>query len=196
AHDKAIPSVLQRSSKESLASFFDAYFAGDGSFYKGQVELSTASPELRLQLSYLLTRFGILHTLREKTVDGTEYYRIFITSLSNVRLLLGMLKGENAKREVMRIHVENSRQGSESIDIVPVSRETIERSYRKYGSYSSLAPSGVEIHNYIGSSERMSSTMYKKFVGALVTQSKGLLLETERAMHDLAESLEYIFCDE
>ncbi|HYR04293.1 MAG TPA: V-type ATP synthase subunit A, partial [Nitrososphaerales archaeon] len=181
---------------ESLASFFDAYFAGDGSFYGGQVELCTASPRLQLQLSYLLTRFGVLHSLKQKTVNGTEYHRIFITSLSNVRLLLGVLRSDNPKRETMRKHVEDSRQGSDSIDVVPVSRETIERAYRKYGSYSSLARSGVEIHNYVGSSERMSSTMYRRFVGALVTQSKGVLLEMDRTLQELAESLEYIYCDE
>jgi len=196
AHDKAIPSILQKSSMKSLASFFDAYFAGDGSFSGGQIELCTASPTLHLQLSYLLTRFGILHSLKDKNIDGTEYHRIFITSVGNVGLLLDVLKVGNPKRETIRKHVETSHRGSDSIDVVPVSRETIERAYRKYGSYANLVRSGVEIHNYIGNSERLSSTMYKKFVGALVTQSNGVLLETDRTMHELAESLEYIYCDE
>ena len=196
AKEKAVPTVLAKSSLRSLAAFFDAYFAGDGSFHGGQVELSTASKRLQLQLSYLLTRFGILHSLKEKTVDGTVYHRIFVTSLNNVRLLLRVLKDDNPKVARIRDHIATAREGRVSIDVVPVSPEAIEKAYRKYGTYSSLERLGVDIHNCIGNSERMSSATFKKFVGALVIQSNGALLEMDRALTELADSLEHIYCDE
>jgi V/A-type H+-transporting ATPase subunit A len=100
---KQIPALLLSSSQGSLNAFLQAYFVCRGSFHEGSVELSTASDRLMTQISYLLTRLGIIHTL-EREVDGKTYRGIYIRGSRDLQVFASALKGEHRKVVMVREH--------------------------------------------------------------------------------------------
>ncbi len=169
AANKAIPDILMRSGNISLASFLTAYFIGDGSFSDGEVEFATASKTLQTQLSYLLARFGVLNTMRERRIEGTTYYRLFVRGMENLALLSKVLEGDNRKVMEVAAYVNSGRHPYTAIDIVPISPYALEQIYREDLTYSDLLKEGIEIHNYIGNKEKMSRATFQKFARYLST---------------------------
>ncbi|MGI0100899.1 MAG: V-type ATP synthase subunit A [Candidatus Micrarchaeaceae archaeon] len=196
AASKKIPYIVISSSNASLASFLKAYYLGGGSYYDGNVEFSTASKALQIALSYSLARFGILHTLSKRAINGADYFRIFVRGIDNLQLLHGILDTGEKREKIERIkeHCESKKTSYTAIDIVPVSSAAIEKLYRNHCSYSSLKNEGIEIRNYIGLGERMSAGTFKKFSRSVESRA-GNQLQLSHIFH-LAELLDYIYCDE
>ncbi|MCL5407749.1 MAG: V-type ATP synthase subunit A, partial [Candidatus Thermoplasmatota archaeon] len=192
ASTKQIPQLLLSSSQESLNAFLEAYFIGDGSFYEGNVELSTASPKLRNQLSYLLTRLGIIHTSGTRTIDGTTYHRIFIRSISNLKVLSSVFVSKSNKISSIGKYIDSKVRGFNSIDIAPVSTEYIREMYRNT-SYSKLIKNGIEIYNYIGNGEHMSMTTFANFAQIIEDEEGPQLNDFDKS---LIESSEFVYSDE
>ncbi|MBN1800414.1 MAG: hypothetical protein JW891_02855 [Candidatus Lokiarchaeota archaeon] len=65
-HEVKIPDCILKSSEKILIHFLNGYFAGDGWFSKYTVGFSTASKKLHSDLTYLLSRLGILYRVSEK----------------------------------------------------------------------------------------------------------------------------------
>jgi V/A-type H+-transporting ATPase subunit A len=76
------PTQVLRGERAVLEAFLRGYYLGGGVFAHETMELSAPSQELRLGLSYLLTRLGILHTICGEKSEA----RIFIRGLENLRL--------------------------------------------------------------------------------------------------------------
>ncbi|MDO8624557.1 MAG: DUF853 family protein [Candidatus Diapherotrites archaeon] len=73
--EKYIPDAFLQLGKEKLALFLNRLFSCDGSIYRVNnrkknwcISYTSSSPKLIQQVQHLLLRFGILSTLREKTV--------------------------------------------------------------------------------------------------------------------------------
>ncbi len=196
SHEKAVPGILLRSSNEALAAFLSAYYEGDGTFSQSTAEFCTASRKLHVQLSYILTRFGVIHTLSSKKVNGIEYYRVFISGLGNLRLLSEAVGNKSEKTKKLERYVNNTRQGPVAIDVVPVSSAAIKAAYERLSSYTELKKAGMEIHNYIAGGEKMSVPVFKRFVSALSVRNGNQFLLVDTKMHSLANALDYIYCDE
>ncbi len=199
AKEKSIPATIIGSSNRTLSAFLASYYLGDGSYYDGNVELCTASNKLQLQLSYTLTRFGILHTLAKKQVNSETYYRIYIRGVENLKLFYDVISdGVNftAHRKILSImdYINSKKSAYTSIDIVPLSKNAIEKLYRAYSSYSTLEKEGIDIHNYIGNGEKMSKAIFSRFVASLSAKSGTQLMVQQ--ISELAKNLEYIYCDE
>ncbi|MDI6860042.1 MAG: DNA polymerase II large subunit, partial [Methanocellales archaeon] len=81
AHEKKIPTIIQNSSNDVLASFLSAYFSGDGSIAsnRNDVRACTVSDQLTEDLVASLKRFGIAAKTYEttRTPSGAifEFYR-------------------------------------------------------------------------------------------------------------------------
>src|SRR5438876_4719319 len=73
-----IPDIVCMSPDNVIASFLAGYIAGDGSFREFWLEIATASQEMALGLSYLLTRLGILHRARQRRIANHTYHRVNI----------------------------------------------------------------------------------------------------------------------
>jgi intein/homing endonuclease len=75
-----VPEPVLRSPDHVVAAFLRGYFDADGyvSGEKREIELTTASKEMMEQVRHALLRFGITCYTKRKTVDDTEYYRVFI----------------------------------------------------------------------------------------------------------------------
>ena len=194
AANKKIPGILMRSSNRSLANFLTAYFIGDGSFSDGEVEFATASKTLQTQLSYVLARFGILNTMRERRIEGTVYYRLFVRGKENLAVLSSILVGDDKKVIGIVDYVNSGKHPYTAIDVVPISPLALEEIYRDNLSYSDLLKDGIEIHNYIGNKEKMSRATFQKFARAVSLKSGNQLMK--QRIFELAEALDYVYCDE
>lgn len=194
ASEKRIPSAVLKCDNRILSAFLTSYFIGDGSFYDGDIEFTTASKLLQLQLSYVLSRFGIMHSLSVRTIKGTPYYRIFVRGIDNLKLLVETLNPWHKKVAAIKTYIESKHSKYNSIDIVPLSSEYVEELYRNYGKYSKLLENGIEISNYVGNKERMGTGTFRKFISAIDIPVGGQIQKL--AVNSLSEMLDYIYCDE
>ncbi len=194
AASKRIPDHIMRSGKSAISSFLTAYFIGDGMFSKNTVELDTASKALNLQLSYALSRFGVMHTLSRKIIDGTAYYRIFVRGMANLEKVARIIKSDHPKVKKVSDYVASKKRTYDSVDIVPVSHTLTNELYRKYTTYPELLDNGIEIHNCIGNDERMGTRTFRKSVEVASNAAGGQMEEVQ--INELAESLGSIYCDE
>ena len=197
AETKRVPAILMRSSNESVEGFLSGYFICDGSFSGGDIEFSTASKELSIQLSYLLARFGILHSISEKVkkYNKRKQYRVFIRSIENLKLFSELAGVEHRKFASILSYVHSKKSRYSAVDVVPISPEVVGRIYREIGSpYKQLKDMGIEIHNYIGNKEKMGTSIFKKY--AEFAQKRCGTQKQLFSIAKLAEALDYIFCDE
>ncbi|MDE1850669.1 MAG: V-type ATP synthase subunit A [Candidatus Micrarchaeota archaeon] len=195
--EKQVPGIIMRSSNASLAAFLSAYYIGDGSYYEGQVEFTTASVKLSTQLSYILTRFGIIGSLAQRVIGGTPYHRLFARGKDNLALLHGVMASSGVNHgKILKIleYVDSKRSSWSGIDVVPLSPEAIKRLYGFTLPYAELKKKGVEIHNYIGNGERMGAGMYRKFTELMLVNSgnQQRILNTQK----LGLALDHLYCDE
>jgi len=194
--DKQIPSLILKSSDKILSAFLKGYYLGDGSFSQGEIELSTASKKLQIGLSYTLTRLGIFHLLAIKKFKEKNYYRIFIRGINNLEIFYKAM-GKNSKK-FNRIHkikdyIDSKKTTYTSYDVVPLSNKTISDLYQSSKvTYSQLKAQGIEISNYIGNGERMSTNTFKKFTEFLKEDGEK---DKYSQILRLSSLLDYIFCD-
>lgn len=193
AFSKNIPDVLLKSSKSAIAAFMTYYFIGDGSFTNDNVEMCTASKWLSVQLSYILTRFGVLSTLGVKEVNGKQYHRIYVRGRANASALMKVLNPVHDKILRIKECMESDSSTYNSMEIVPLSTDFVGETYRKYTRYSDLLNEGIDVSSYIGNGENMVADTYRRFEGTVETSTGSQMLELP--MHSLAESLDHIFFD-
>ncbi len=74
---KFVPEAVLNGSTEVQKSFLSGYVDGDG-FVSNCPELTTKSPKLASQLSYLLSNLGIVTSIKKKKVKDSTFYRVFI----------------------------------------------------------------------------------------------------------------------
>ena len=187
ADSKRLPRQVLQGSDEVLGAFLRGFYLGDGSITKGEIELTTASKELQLGLSYLLTRLGIFHTLAGRE----RKWRIFVRGLENLRLFLASVKVEgleHRKLDSIRGYLAEKKTSYTAVDVVPLAPEFVEEVYRQSSvSYTTLYEAGVEIHNYLAG-ERMSTPTFRKFARAVAG--------TNENVDRLAALTDEVYCDE
>ncbi len=186
-----VPDVVMKSPDEIAGRFLGAYFASDGYVGENELEIATASKEMQICISYLLLRFGILHTLEERVIDGKTYYRIFIRGKDEIKRFYEDCNCgvEFEKFRKIREYLEDGRRTYTAIDIVPASAEFLKRAYEAMGRpHSELEALGVNTSNYFGMAgkERMSVHTFKKFSQ----------LSAAAKLKMIAETLDYVFYDE
>jgi V/A-type H+-transporting ATPase subunit A len=194
AREKRVPFLVLSSGNEVLGAFLRGYYLGDGSLYEGELEFSTASRNLQTDLVYALSRFGVLSDLGRRLVNGTESFRVFVRGIPSLTKLSLALASDAPKVTAIARYLESKRTPYGATDVVPVSPETIERIYRAQYPHCALLDAGIEIHNYIGSRERMVSSTYLHFVGPL--PAKGVQSATESEAFRRSEWLEWVYGDE
>ncbi|MEW6329529.1 MAG: V-type ATP synthase subunit A, partial [Candidatus Micrarchaeota archaeon] len=198
ARTKRIPEVVLKSSDECIAAFLRGYYLGDGSFFEGDMEFSTASKELWTQLSYALSRLGVMHSLSE----NRKRNRIFVRGRENLKRAYEWIAvgAEHEKIDGIAEYARSKKTTYTAMDVVPISPSVIEEIYRGSGvSYARLLGEGIEIHNYIGNKEKMSASVFRKFANAVAARAEAgdsqLMLQAQK-ITKLASALEWIYCDE
>ena len=76
ARNKVIPDfILFNKDKKILKSFLNAYYKGDGCFYKNNITITTVSKNLALQTQLAMARFGIFMNINENKGGNVSYIR-------------------------------------------------------------------------------------------------------------------------
>jgi V/A-type H+-transporting ATPase subunit A len=188
--EKRIPASVLSSTNAVLGAFLRGYYLGDGGFHDGDVEFCTASRRLQTELAYALSRFGVLSAQARRSVNGSEYYRVFVRGVPNLSKLLLALDSEAPKVTSIGRYTASKR----STDVVPLSPREIETIYRARTSYSTLLHEGIEAHDYIGSGETMGAST---FLGSMDSERSDVDTNvSEFPASRLPELLDSIYCDE
>ncbi len=193
ASTKKIPEIIMKSGDSVISSFLTAYFAGAGSFSKESVEFSAASKWLAAQLSYVLTRFGIISSKSFKNVNGREYQRISVRGKTNLAKLGKIMKTEHTKVEKMNSYSASAGATYDSINIVPFPASYSDSLYGSHTSYSELPDEGIEISNHTRNSEHMGVETFRKF-SSITRESAGSQV-LEEPSSSLSEPLDHIYFD-
>ncbi|RLG34483.1 V-type ATP synthase subunit A [Methanosarcinales archaeon] len=187
-----VPDIVMKSPDEIAGRFLAAYFASDGYVGENELEIATASKEMQINISYLLLRFGILHTLEERVIGAETYYRIFVRGKEEIKRFYERCNYGVPFEKFQRIkeNLEDGRKGYKVIDIVPASPEFLNHAYEEMGRpHAELERLGVNTSNYFGEreeKERMSVQVFKKFCQ----------LSGDTKLKWIAETLDYVFYDE
>jgi len=165
-----LPKQLLVSPETVCKSFLEAYIACDGHVSKTDIEIATASEKMQSGLSYLLTKLGVLHKTSFKTVDLTKYFRIFI-----------------APKEANKITKYYSKKYYyTSKDIVPMTSELFKEMLQG-------------INPWQLQKQEISTIAYYKEVNQTAATFQEVITKLgiqEGHLFELAQALEYVFCDE
>lgn len=186
-----VPPCILQADVESVARFLGAYFACDGYVNptRAELEITTASPEMALGLSYLLLRFGIIGKLGEKQVqaNGHTYHKLVISGREQVARFYERC-GDLTKLRKIGAYLRQGHRSYTNMDIVPASKEFLEGLYEHFGRpYGELQAARVEPHNHLAGGERLSVEMFRRLVR---------VLNEPRLMQIATNHLEHIFFDE
>ncbi|HKJ96683.1 MAG TPA: V-type ATP synthase subunit A, partial [Thermoplasmataceae archaeon] len=192
AYSRKVPDVLMRSGNSSISSFMISYFMGGGSFSNSTVEFGTASKWLSAQLSYILSRYGIMNTMATRNDNDRVYHSICVRGIANLGKLLSLFNTDHIKVEKISDYVKGKNSAYDSIDIVPISGEVTSELHRN-AAYSEHLSEGIEISDYIGNVEQMGAGTFRSSSKA-ISRSSGNLLQ-EESPENLASSLDYVFFD-
>jgi V/A-type H+/Na+-transporting ATPase subunit A len=170
-----LPLPLMQSSKKVLSNFIKGYFLCDGYFgyNKGEIEIATASRMLSSQLSYLLTRLGIICKVMEKLVNGTIYFRVIVMGSEEIGKFYA-LTGDDAfaKYASIKEYLSSDMKRYQRCDALHISPVFCENVYNDCGRpYKKLKDAGVEIFNLLAG-EKITLSLFKTF--AKVTEDPHL----------------------
>ena len=189
-----VPEVIMRSPDRIAAHFLRAYFDCDGSFSRYEAELSTASERLQVELSYLLLRLGVLHSLPGEA----GRYRIFIRGKAELaRFFAACGRPSSPKFAAIRAYLEDGRRSYSGIDLVPAGAAFLEEAYAMAGRpHAALELVGVNTSNYFGgraAPERMSASTFRRFAATLgLPELEGPLARLDHVFYDRIEEVRVI----
>lgn len=138
-----VPSRLFNARKEKVARFVRAYFDGDGSFYKNQIEIASNSKEMLLGIKTLLLKFGIISQIQSRrlVISGSENVKKFAKEIGSLtRKIVVTTKNENTNKDLLPFASESvrfvmNRLGLTYKDLVNKKRELECLLRKKRGSY-------------------------------------------------------------
>ncbi|WP_166174614.1 replicative DNA helicase [Rubrobacter tropicus] len=149
AKDKFVPDLVFRTPREELALFLNRLFATDGwatVLASGQTQLGycSVSDKLARQVQHLLLRFGVISSLREKSVKyggaRRPAYQLDITGADSIRAFIQEIGIFGKEEAVVRVSeaLENKRRHANR-DLVPREVWKLIDEAREGESWSSLA---------------------------------------------------------
>ena len=198
ASEKYIPDVIMKANNKVLAAFIRGYFLGSGSFYGGNIELSTASKKLQIQLSYTLTRLGIINSMHSEKVKGYNYKnRVYIRNSKELKKFYQNINdGHQRYEKINRIinYIKPKDSSHSSIDLMTLNSNYTENLYEKYSDYSELKEKGVEITNYTSRNENFTADSFNKFLSAIPNANKNGTLELQ-SLIEIQKMLDYVYFD-
>jgi len=203
AHGKFVPDVVFQAPKRAIATFLNRLFATDGwatvlSGGNAQLGYATVSERMARQVQHLLLRFGVIASLRARSVkyrDGRRSaWQIDITDARSIRTFadeIGMYGKEAALARV--IEALTDRRYQTNCDLIPV--EIWSRIEEAKGSLSwaevarRMGHSGVGHNLHVGK-RALSRNRLTRFAEALDEPSLRTLAESD-VYWDRIDSIEY-----
>ncbi|HDD26840.1 MAG TPA: V-type ATP synthase subunit A [Acidilobales archaeon] len=191
-----VPLIIMRSPEEIIAAFIRGLYLGDGTFSKNTVEYMSGSKELITDLSYLLTRLGILYSVKfgkgknrlyiSRIPELTKFYRVILREAPCIKNI------ENLKR-----YIGSRRQEQLSREAIPISSKLLREVYRAL-SKRKLGARGINVGNYVYGYENPSRSGLLKLATTLGSISYQEQMKIERLLtvvSNLVNLLEHIALD-
>lgn len=125
SNQKRVPPVIFSLENELVATYLKAYFEGDGGVDRNVISATTKSKNLASDLSYLLSRFGIVARISsgKKYAANTKqrkkrvYYKVSISGQNNIDKFIKNIgfitKEKNTKAKTL------IRKGNTNVDVIP-----------------------------------------------------------------------------
>lgn len=117
-----VPDILMRSRNKEISAFLSALFDCESSVNKKEceIEFSTASKKLVIQIAYLFQRFGITTQIDKKKVKKTIYYRLRISNKNNLEKFkkhIGFT--HSTKNKKLKYILSKTKKYNTNVDIIP-----------------------------------------------------------------------------
>ncbi|MDF1537687.1 MAG: V-type ATP synthase subunit A [Candidatus Thorarchaeota archaeon] len=193
-----IPFSVMRSPISTAIHFLTGYFAGDGSFSRYTASFSTASKKLHIDLSYLLTRLGLLYRSRIKSGSGfLELDGINAVCLGDLFLEHGVFDYD--KLRSLYDYQESASSHFIGTDLIPLSHTTLgvlsnlgldsdgHDAFRKY--------EGIRLHNYTKLGEVPTVSTFQRIVDVVGKHVPNLDEELHDSLHTLLEMTDEVHFD-
>jgi len=151
SREGVVPKAILMSPTSVVAAFLRGYYLGDGCFSGNIAEITTASHKMAMGLAYILTRLGILYSVKEKKLKGKVYYRVIISSRDELERLYNIIsvRGDHPKIAEIKRYVSSKPQGRKSRGSLRLNPELIAREAKIW------RPGGINVSNYTVSGERI-----------------------------------------
>ncbi len=178
-----IPSLVLKSPDSVVASFVRGYYLGDGSFSDGTLEVGSESKGLISDMTYALSRLGVLYSLMQGERKGR---RLIVSSLKELRRFVASVFGTEAFDTLPKVAELKGyllhTSASQTRDLVPLSPEVIRAAF-----------SGSDLKNYLTGSERLGYGRFEQ----LIARKEGLLSgEASVRLTSLMQALEWVYIDQ
>ncbi|HIE26475.1 TPA: hypothetical protein EYP66_04245 [Candidatus Poribacteria bacterium] len=129
-----VPTSILQSTNSVISKFLGAYFLTDGHFSRNQIEISTASAQMSVGLTYLLTRLGVLSKVSRGEMQESFHYRISISNKNEIAKFYRHCRiGSHRKFEAMKRYLSRKRRAYTAKDIVPISANLLKTLYIQAG---------------------------------------------------------------
>jgi len=139
---KFIPNSVLDGSIEVQKAFLSGYVDGDG-FVSNCPELTTKSPKLASQLSYILSNLGIVASIKKKRIGASVFYRVFISD-------------QESKTNFKKALAYSTKE------LVPLDMEKKTRGHSKYGIPSGVIAAYIARLNILARARRKDARWSKK----------------------------------
>lgn len=123
-----MPSFLCSLPKKETASFIRALFDCDSSVSKRgrEIEYSTASEKLAFQIQSFLSRFGIISSLKEKTIRKKPYYRVWIRG-DEMKKYTSSIGFQHPEKDARARNVLETPYDYTTTDTIPISGKLLKK---------------------------------------------------------------------
>ncbi|MEM2281993.1 MAG: V-type ATP synthase subunit A [Candidatus Hadarchaeales archaeon] len=177
-----IPPAVLMSPKRVVRAFLEGYLNGDGSFSGRTLEIWTASEDMAIDLSYILSRLGILYRVSKRA----GYYRIDIEGKRELQKIFKLLSKSCVFHRKIKNYLTRCSRAYESVDVVPVSADLLRETLRRLGiTRTYLESRGIFIKNYTDLGETPTADTFVKIVKAM----RDAGLESESRFNAISELL-------
>ena len=197
-HNVIIPRCILKSPKEIFIHFLAGYYSGDGSFYKYTIEFSTVSKNLHRDVSYLLSRLGILYRAKKKN----NSFFIYLDGKFSEQLAKILYNNDVFGYEKIQPLYDYTNQEIdhfEGIDILPINKEFLiklkSQGRDKNGFNIFRKLEGIRFDNYIKRDENISLTMLKRINNIIIENQLNLDDDLSNYFNNLIQVSNYIYFD-
>ncbi len=182
-----IPAILLNSSIKIVSNFLAAYIAGDGYVSGYTLEISTSSEGMAHDLSYLLSRLGIIYRIRRNDAN----YRLVIEG-KELELLGSLLENTYPYPRIQRIleYKENNDLHFIGTDIVPISSNLLQEIKRKTLT---TKPSVNSYDNIVYSKQNLTRRSLNKLIDGINDES---YQEVKERLQHIDKILEEFYFDQ
>jgi len=197
SREKRIPAVILKSPNNIISEFLRYMFECEGTFYRRDIQISSASKSLICELAVCLSRFDIQPLIKTKFKKatnsdhkGNEYYEIIISGQDNLKKFqqqIGFVSKRKSK--LLDDYLKLNKEYNTNRDIVPNTGRLLSTVVEELRiSHSSLGKLLGYSGDHISRRIRENRNLSRNFVGSMARELSGLCSATHSVISDLANS--------